>query len=250
MKRDNGVFTAQKLAYEFIRQRILDGTLPGGSLLKPHLVAERLEISRIPVREAMQQLAAEGLIMLRLNRTAVITSLTIAEISDLFEMRAALEALTAESIAPKIDDTVMDELEELLAQMDEVRGDGPAWIPRHAAFHDRLLALCGRQRLVSEISRIRTTIQPLLLFHIDIYRSTEMAGYEHETILSALRTRNAALIEMCFREHVLSAGRGVVSFLAANHPELGDADLSPPAMKKSPRSVVPDMLGGAGETAS
>jgi len=246
--QENGVFTAQQLAYRFIRERILDGTFAGGALLKPQFVAERLDISRIPVREAMQQLAAEGLIMLRLNRTAVVTTLTIAEISDLFEMRAALEALAAEGIARNVDEVACDELEALRLRMDEARGDAQEWIRRHAAFHDRLLGLCGRSRLIAEIVRLRTAIQPHLLFHIDIYRTTEMAGHEHGTILTALRTRNAKLIEICLRDHVLSAGHGVVSFLAANHPRAGDPAIRRQNDATSSRSTREP--SGAGEAAT
>jgi DNA-binding GntR family transcriptional regulator len=85
------------------------------------------------------------------------------------------------------------------------------------------LTLADRPVLAAEIVRIRTAVQPHQLMYIDIYRRTEMPGYEHKTLLSALSTRNTALIEMCLREHVLSAGRGVVSFLAMHHPQHGDA---------------------------
>jgi DNA-binding GntR family transcriptional regulator len=220
--QEPGIFTAQQLAYRHIRERILDGRFAGGALLKPQAIAEHLAISRIPVREAMQQLAAEGLIQLRLNRTAVVTILTIPEINDLFEMRAALEALTAEGIARHVDAAALDELEGLRARMDAARGDALQWLGRHGAFHDCLLGLCGRPRLAAEVVRLRTAIQPHLLFHIDIYRTTEMAGYEHETILAALRTGNAKVIEICLRDHVLSAARGVVQFLATHHPGLGE----------------------------
>jgi len=220
MKPDGSILSVQQVSYQLIRERILDGTFRSGALLKPHIIAKELGISRIPVREALRQLATEGLVTLRQNRTAIVTTLTVSEINELFEMRAALEALTAQAIANHITDAALAELEEFRLHMDEARGDVQEWIRRHAAFHDQLLKLSDRPLLAAEIIRIRTAAQPHQLMYVDIYRRTEMPGHEHKTLLSAISTRNTALIEMCLREHVLSAGRGVVSFLAMHHPQL------------------------------
>lgn len=226
MSEERSIVNAQQLSYGFIRARILDGTFRGGTMLKPHLIAEQLGISRMPVREALRQLDSEGLVTLRLNRSAIVTTLTISEITDLFDMRAALEALTAPSIVENTTDAVLDELERIRVGMDAVRADPVQWIRRHDEFHDCLLGLCGRRRLVGEIARFRTTLQPYLLLYIDLFRHTEMPGHEHETVVSALRTRNVRLVEMCLREHVVNAGRGLVRFLAEREPAADGARAS------------------------
>lgn len=223
---DQRVITAQQVAYRFIRERILDGTYRAGELLKPHSIAEQLKISRMPVREALRQLDTEGLVTLRLNRTAFVTNLTISEIADLFEMRAALEALTAENIAVNITGAMLVELEKARSAMDDVAGNAVEWARRHAQFHDRLLDICGRPLLAAEIVRLRSAIQPYLLLYAHVYPSTEIPGNEHRTLISAIRSRDAKLIEMCFREHVLSAGRGVIRFLNSR-AQIADAAMEP-----------------------
>jgi DNA-binding GntR family transcriptional regulator len=125
-----------------------------------------------------------------------------------------LEALIAPSVVENTTDEVLTQLDRARLDMDAVRTDPAQWIRRHEAFHDHVLALCGRQRLVGEIARLRTTIQPYLLLYIDLFRHTEMPGHEHETVVSALRTRNVRLVEICLREHVVNAGRGIARFLA------------------------------------
>ena len=210
------VMTAQQLAYRFIRERILDGSFRGGMALKAHPIAEQLGISRMPVREALRQLDVEGLVTLRLNRTAIVTELTISEVNDLFEMRAALEALIAPGVAARITDEALEELERRRAAMDAVR-DPRIWVQRHAEFHDFLAGLSGRGRLVAEIERLRVAVQSYLLLYCDVYGTSELPSHEHETLLCALRTRNVALIELSLREHVLTASRGVVRFLAERH---------------------------------
>jgi DNA-binding GntR family transcriptional regulator len=219
------VVTAQQAAYEYIRERILDGTLRGGDLLKPDVIAGQVAISRMPVREALRQLDAEGLVTLRLNRTAVVTNVTTSEISDLFEMRAALETLTAAGIAANVDERALRELEQLRCAMDEASGRSNTvdWLRCHMAFHDRLLDLCGRPRLASEIVRLRSAVQPYLLLYVHVYPSTETPGMEHKTLLSAIRTGDVTLIEVCFREHVLSAGRGVIRFLNSKSHSLNES---------------------------
>jgi DNA-binding GntR family transcriptional regulator len=223
MPEDHSIINAQKLSYGFVRERILNGTYRGGTLLKPHLIAEQLGISRMPVREALRQLDSEGLVTLRLNRSAVVTTLTISEITDLFDMRAALEALTAPSVVANTTNAVLDELEEIRLGMDAVRVEPAQWIRRHDDFHDCLLRLCDRKRLVAEIARFRASIQPYLLLYIDLFRHTEMPGHEHETVVSALRTRNVRLVEMCLHEHVVNAGRGLVRFLSEQEPAAEDS---------------------------
>jgi DNA-binding GntR family transcriptional regulator len=209
------VVTAKQVAYQHIRKGIFDGTFRGGDLLKPNVIAEQLSISRMPVREALLQLDAEGLVTLRLNRTAVVTNVTTSEISDLFEMRAALEALTARGIAANVNETALATLERLRSAMDELSGESNTeeWSRRHIAFHDFLLNLSGRPRLAAEIVRLRSALLPYLLLYAHVYPSTEVPGMEHKTLIAAIRSRDTALIEECFTEHVISAGKGVIKFL-------------------------------------
>jgi DNA-binding GntR family transcriptional regulator len=213
------MLTAQQLAYRHIRDAILDGDLRGGMSLKAQPIAEQLGISRMPVREALRQLDVEGLVTLRQNRTAVVTELSICEIGDLFDMRAALEAMTSSAIAPRITDEVLANLERLCTAMNEVSGDARKWIPRHVEFHDYLSRLSGRQRLSAEIEQIRRTIQPYLRLYIDAHGNAKLPDFEHGTLLTAIGTRDAVLIGVSLKEHVLTAGRGVIAFLARRQAE-------------------------------
>src|SRR6516225_1896826 len=94
--------SAQEEAWRFIRERILMGVFPGGLRLSPQRLADDLGSSRMPVREALLQLDAEGLVTIRPNRSAVVTVLTADDILELFEMRSVLEALAARLAAPQL----------------------------------------------------------------------------------------------------------------------------------------------------
>lgn len=224
---DERTISAQQHAYRYIRERILSGSLPGGALVNASTIAKEIGVSRIPVREALRELDAEGLIQIRLNRSAVVTQLTPSEVRELFEMRAVLEALATRIALEHLDDDHRDELEMRRRQMDRARDDVKLWTVRHQAFHDFLCGQSQRPRLVAEITHLREAVQPYLLLYIGVYGTTEMPGFEHETLLSAIDSGNPGLVEIAVRNHIMSAAEGVITFLEQrmrNSPETASSD--------------------------
>ncbi len=205
--------TAQHQAYLYLRERILSGDLASGERVNPVEIGDQLGISRMPVREALRQLDAEGLVTIRPNRGAIVTALTPDEVEELFEIRSVLEGLAGRLAAQRINAEDLDELEFLRARMDRTQSDAKLWIQRHNEFHDRLVRCSGRPRLMADITRIRNAMQPYLLMYIAVYNSTEIEGYEHQSLMDALQTGKPQKIESCISNHVMSAGRGVIKFL-------------------------------------
>src|SRR3954471_12099850 len=124
----------------------MGGDLAPGTRLGEVELADRLGVSRTPVREALSRLAAEGLVEVVPNRGARVATWTVAELEGVFELRASLEPqLTGFAVARATQDDV-DALEELAQRMLAVGTPGPdqdldALVPLNRAFHDRLLAL-------------------------------------------------------------------------------------------------------------
>ena len=199
--------------YWHLRNQILQGELVGGDRINPAVIGDQLGTSRMPVREALRQLDAEGLVTIRPNRGAIVTTLTAAEVCELFEIRAALEALAARCALPHLTDENLFDLDSIRQRMDRARGQAKLWVERHNEFHDFIVNLSQRPRLNADIKRIRNAIQPHLLLYIDVYKSTEIPGYEHTIVLDAIRSKNAQLLELCIRDHVMSAANGVMAFL-------------------------------------
>jgi DNA-binding GntR family transcriptional regulator len=203
---------AQELAYAHIRSFILDGTYPGGMWLKAKDIADRLQVSRMPVREALRQLDVEGLVTLRPNRGALVTELSARDVDDTFAMSAALVALAGSLAVPGLTDRALADLHLLCRAMDQSRGDVPVWMERHDAFHDYLARLCNRRLIIAELARLRSLLHPYLRMYLDVHRDTDLPDYEHHALLEALQSRNSALIEIALREHVLQAARGFAEF--------------------------------------
>jgi DNA-binding GntR family transcriptional regulator len=208
--------TAQQGAWSFIRERILTGVFPGGLRLNPQRIADDLGISRMPVREALLQLDAEGLVTIRPNRGAVVTILTADDVQELFEMRAVLEGLALRLAASRIRGPLTADLDDLRTRMDRVRSEPRLWTQRHDEFHDFIARQSGRPRLLTELQRIRAAVRPYLLLYIDVYHNTEMIGFEHDAIVDAIVSGDDQHLEACMRDHVMSAANGVLEFLRSD----------------------------------
>ncbi|MCL4186471.1 MAG: GntR family transcriptional regulator [Rhodobacteraceae bacterium] len=205
--------SAQARAYRYLFEEIRCGRLAGGTHVVAEGVAQALGVSRMPVREAIRQLASEGYLTLRSNRGAVVTALGPEEITELFEMRAVLEGHAAGLVASRIDAEGLEEVALSLQRLDRARRDIDWFVRAHDQFHDALLRYCPRPRIVAEIVRIRTATEPYL--RLTLRMSPTALAFtlaEHQEVLDALRTGSGETAEACMRRHILATD--IVSILA------------------------------------
>lgn len=207
--------TAEEYAHARLRDLILSGELEGGTKLQQNELADRLGISRMPVRQAIVRLELEGLVVQRPNRGAFVTLLGPEGIHELFEMRSVLEGLALRLAAPQMGVAEQREVLRLIEAMDSVSDDIDAWIHRHNDLHDFLCACANRPRLVESVRQMRFNVTPYIRLYLNAYESPEMAGFEHHTLLQAVQTGDPTHCEEVMREHVLSAADGVVEFVKA-----------------------------------
>jgi DNA-binding GntR family transcriptional regulator len=215
----DGDATPQQRARAYLREQILSGVFPPGMHLKAEKIAETLGVSRMPVRDALQQLHSEELVVIRPNRGAVVTSLTSNEVLELFEIRAVLEGLAARHACEHFTDAVMTELESMLAGMNYALDNLPLWLERHDRFHETLAEPSGRPRLLAQIRNSRRAVLPYVRLYIAVYHHVEMPSAEHAMLLAIARRGNPDLLESAMRDHILSAGRGVATFLREHEKE-------------------------------
>jgi len=219
MAIDLTLVTAQQEAYHYLRDRILSGELSGNTRLNPAEVAELLGISRMPVREALRQLHSEGLVTMRPNRAAFVSSLTAREVEELFEIRGALEVLAVRTAVQAMTPDVKGELVALKDRMDRARHDPAEWLKRHDDFHQAICTLGNRTRLPQEIGRIRLAIRPYLLMYVKVFNTVEMPGLEHGSLLDVLASGDVKCAEEAMREHVANPARGLIKFLQERDAE-------------------------------
>jgi DNA-binding GntR family transcriptional regulator len=205
--------TAEQQAYIYIQDQIVSGVLPGGSRLRPEEISRTLGISRMPVREAIRQLAAESYVTLRPNRGPIVTSRTPEQVVELFEIRSALEGLAMRLSAPQVTPGMIEYMKVELARLRQLESDRIAWVDHHDAFHDMLCELSKRPHLCAEVRRLRLSIKPYLRHYVKGHADAEIKGYEHEYILEALESGNPQRAEQVMREHVMANAEAIANCL-------------------------------------
>lgn len=213
--------SAQRLAYLHIRNSIVDGYMPAGAKVRPEAIAELLGISRMPVRDAIYQLDAEGYLQLIVNRGATVRGYTGAEIIDLSEMRALLEGYAARLAINVITDEDIAKLEYLLDRSQSSAKDYRRFLERHDEFHLYLYELSGRAHLVKEITRLRLLHRPYLLAYSLRKQEQEMLGFEHDLIMDELRRRDPDGVDRTVRAHVIRNAENVSAFIDAKPTSAG-----------------------------
>jgi DNA-binding GntR family transcriptional regulator len=191
-------------AYRRLLDDIRTGTLAPGVRLRETDLADRLGISRTPVREAIRQLEADGLVVHLPRQGATIRSLDHAEVVELYEMRAVLEGTAARLAARAASDIELAELAALNADL-AAAPSGPPAREVNRQFHRMLLEAARNRFLLKAVSALQKTLLilgPTTL--ADPSRATAAVA-EHAAVLAALQARDGAGAEAAMRAHVDAA---------------------------------------------
>ncbi|HEY1177505.1 MAG TPA: GntR family transcriptional regulator [Phytomonospora sp.] len=198
--------------YETLRRRIIEATAPPGLRLVERDLAAELEVSRIPLREALRLLAADGLVVTVPGRGTIVSPFTPDDVRDLFDVRESLEALTARLAAERAD---TEGLGRLRVHLDRARsamaaGDRAGVTEANADFHDELVAIAGNALLSSLARPLSGRLRRL--FHLTADRDQAVQCAEHEELYAAIAAgdglgaaAHAARHVASGREHSLAA---------------------------------------------
>jgi DNA-binding GntR family transcriptional regulator len=201
--------SAERVAAD-LRSGILHGRFVPGARLGEAELAERLGVSRTPVREALSRLAAEGLVEITPNRGARVTTWTVAELEGVFDLRVSLEPRLAGLAVAGAGEADVEALEELAARMLAVGAPGPAQdldalVPLNRAFHDRLVALADHPTMAAALA---AAIHPPIVrrnFHAYDEASLRRSLAHHAEIVAAVRAGDAAWAQAVMTAHISNA---------------------------------------------
>lgn len=191
-------------AYRRLLEDIRSGTLSPGARLRETDLAERLGISRTPVREAIRQLEADGLVVHLPRQGATIRSLDHAEVVELYEMRAVLEGTAARLAARAASDIELAELAALNAELAAAPA-GPHAREANRVFHRTLIEAARNRFLIKAMSALQKTLLILGPTTLSDPRRAGTAVDEHAAVLKALVARDGAGAEAAMRFHVEAA---------------------------------------------
>lgn len=203
--------TAESIAAS-IRTGILRGELKSNEALRQDKIALDLGVSKIPVREALVQLKAEGLVTLHTNRGAFVSSLTAAEVAEIFSIRLSLEVLALETAIPQLSNSQFIQAENVLRLMD-VEGDAANWAEQNWQFHAHLYEAAKMPRLLSILEPLHLNVARYLVLYLNELGFQKASQDEHYAILAACKKRDTAEAVRLLRQHLESASQSLVKFL-------------------------------------
>jgi len=205
----------RELVLEAIRTAIMNGSLQPRERLMEIQLAEELGVSRTPVREALRKLELEGFIVMVPRKGAYVSDLTIKDIADVFEIRAALEGLAGALAAERITEEELDEMERLLVEKGEAihQNDIEKLVEADTRFHEALYKASRNERLTAIISNLREQIQRFRLTSLSVPGRRTDSLVEHRNILEAIQARDIQVARQLAQEHIENAENVLIESL-------------------------------------
>jgi DNA-binding GntR family transcriptional regulator len=214
--------TIASLTVEALRERILRGDYPDGEPLRQDALADELGVSRIPVREALRQLEAEGLVTFSPHRGAVVSTLSLDEIDELFELRADIECDLLRRAVPRMTSEHLERANDVLDEFEDAlrAGEASRWGPLNWHFHAALYVPASRNFTMGVLQKLHQHSDRYFRMQVLLAKGGERANEEHRAIAAAARIKDVDSACRLMRAHILGAG---TSLLALLHEQRGTA---------------------------
>ena len=184
-----------------LREAIADGSLADGTTLRQDDLALRFGFSRMPIRDALRQLEAEGIVQIHPTKGAHVARMDATEIREIFALRDLLESQALNLSVPTLGSEKLDEAAQVLARID-AEPDVARWGVLNRTFHLALYSACGNARLLGLIEAHHNAADRyvrMLLSSLD-YRGVSQA--EHRELLAACRKRDTAEAVRLLKKHL------------------------------------------------
>ena len=196
--------TLREQVADHLRAEILASRLAPGTELGEAILAGSLGISRGPVREALWQLAAEGLVTIVPRRGAVVKTLTRQEFLDAYQVREALESLAIKLAVPRLTETDKGELRRMCERMESeaAAGNTERFFEINHDFHSLLVRASGNQKLEEMHAHLIVQMGRLLKKSVDLRGGVERSAAEHRDILAAVEAGDPVLAARLLEEHI------------------------------------------------
>lgn len=200
-----------------LREEIITGTLAGGSLHSIYEMAERLGVSRTPVRDAVLRLADAGMVTIERNRGVRIRGLRVQDIREVFEARLLLEVPAAAYAARHGSDELLQELGERVHGLTGAaeEHDTVEFTRLDRQLHRAIVLAAGNQRLADLVESLRDATQAHGVSTIDRSRSIRDVQVEHMPIVDAIQRRDADAAAALMRDHLTTTALLLMRQVAA-----------------------------------
>jgi len=182
----------REVIFDTLREAIITGELKPGERLMEVKLAEKMGVSRTPVREAIRMLEIEGLVDMLPRKGAHVAELSVKDIMDVLEVRAAMDSLATRLAAERITDDEIKELRQIQAQFINYveKNNLQGSIKKDVEFHELIYRASRNDRLLQIANNLREQVQRFRVIYLKDYSSPKNLIKEHEDICDAIAARN------------------------------------------------------------
>ncbi len=211
----NEYLPLRDVVFQTLRQAILRGELkPGERLMEIHL-AQKLGVSRTPVREAIRKLELEGLVEMIPRKGAIVSEITVSDLENVLEVRMALEELAVKRACKRITRRQLEELEQLSADFERaLQGDDVGvYAQADVRFHDAIYLATGNIRLVQILNNLREQMYRYRMEYLKDHQAHKYLVQDHEEIVWALQHRDERTALEATKRHIARQKEHILGLL-------------------------------------
>lgn len=211
--------SATERAYRAIRQQILDNELPAGFQITEQDMAERLEISRTPTREALLRLEKEGLIEIWPRHGMRVRHISVEDLREIYEIITVLEALAARLAASRdLPERVIGGMRQCIAEMDAALAadDLRGWADADRRFHEALIEAGGNDRLANIVATLTGQAHRLRMITLPLRPKPTTSNRDHADVVDAIAAGDSETAERIHLRHREQSGSMLIRLLTTH----------------------------------
>ncbi len=204
---------------EQLEDDIVEGRLRPGMQLYVDEIAAQFEISRTPVREALQQLEASGLVIVQPKRGTYVAEVSMGTLIAMFEVMAELEAMCARLAARRADTVMRAELAQVMEQCEReaASGDTNSYYRANETFHQLIYLASGNSFLVQQTIALKNRLKPYRRLQLQVRDRMEQSLQEHRALVESIMQAQPEQAADAARAHVLVQGQRFTDLMALIH---------------------------------
>lgn len=212
----------REVIFTTLREAIIVGELKPGERLMEIQLAEKMGVSRTPVREAIRKLELEGLVEMLPRKGAHVADLSTKDIMDVLEVRSTLDGLASSLSASRITDDEIKELKHALTQFEACveKNNVHGSIKKDVEFHDIIYRSSRNEKLIQISNNLREQVQRYRIIYIKDYGSSKEIVKEHTEIFDAIAGRDSETAMNCAVEHIINQEKAIIKSIKANNEVL------------------------------
>jgi DNA-binding GntR family transcriptional regulator len=206
---------------ESLQQRILTGEFQEGDTLVQETLAAEYKVSRMPIREALRQLEATGLVAMQLHKGAVVTSLPLEQIAELFDLREVLESDLLSRSLPKMKKSHLEEAGNILHQLEEAYLDKQVsrWGELNWQFHRSLYIAADRPQSLALVQSVNIQTDRYIRLQLLLTGAVREAESDHRKLLRLCSAGKVAPAVSFLGTHIQNASRNLLRVISKSRAE-------------------------------